>query len=192
MALLAILILRKGANMGVKALYVVVAILFFSLFLFFIGKTDYAETAAAGITSSPLRNMDSFFIVFAIVFPAFTGMTAGVGLSGDLKNPGKSIPVGTVAGTLTGLIIYIFIIFKLVNSASPEDLVSNQLVMGDIALWGWIFIPIGLAASTISSALGSVMVAPRTLQALGNDRTFPFQRFNRAMAKGKRRIERTF
>ncbi len=185
MSLLALLILKKGANMGVKALYVVVAILFLSIFLFFIGKTEYAETAAAGITSSPLRNMDSFFIVFAIVFPAFTGMTAGVGLSGDLKNPGKSIPIGTVAGTLTGLVIYIFIIFKLVNSASPEDLVGNQLVMGDIALWGWIFIPIGLAASTISSALGSVMVAPRTLQALGNDKTFPFQRFNRLMAKGK-------
>jgi amino acid transporter len=185
MALLAMLILRKGANMGVKALYVVVAILFVSLFLFFIGKTEYSQTAAAGISNSPLRNMDSFFIVFAIVFPALTGMTAGVGLSGDLKNPGRSIPIGTVAGTLTGLIIYIFIIFKLVNSASPEDLVNNQLVMGDIALWGWIFIPIGLAASTISSALGSVMVAPRTLQALGHDKTFPFQRFNRLMAKGK-------
>jgi len=155
-----------------------------SLFLFFIGKTEYAETATS-IAGNPLRNMDSFFIVFAIVFPALTGMTAGVGLSGDLKNPGRSIPIGTVAGTLTGLIIYIFIIFKLVNSASPEDLVNNQLVMGDIALWGWIFIPIGLAASTISSALGSVMVAPRTLQALGNDKTFPFQRFNRLMAKGK-------
>ncbi len=185
MSLLALLILKKGANMGVKALYIVVAILFLSIFLFFIGKTEYAETAAAGISNSPLRNMDSFFIVFAIVFPAFTGMTAGVGLSGDLKNPGRSIPIGTVAGTLTGLVIYIFIIFKLVNSASPEDLVGNQLVMGDIALWGWIFIPIGLAASTISSALGSVMVAPRTLQALGNDKTFPFQRFNRLMAKGK-------
>lgn len=57
--------------------------------------------------------------------------------------------------------------------------------MADIALWGKIFIPLGLAASTISSALGSVMVAPRTLQALGVDRTFPFQRFNRIMAKGK-------
>ena len=185
MALLSLLILKKGANLGVKALYVVVAILFISLFLFFIGKTEYSQTAAAGITQSPLRNMNSFFVVFAIVFPAFTGMTAGVGLSGDLKNPAKSIPIGTIVGTLTGLLIYIFIIIKLVNSASPEDLVGNQLIMRDIALWGGIFIPIGLAASTISSALGSIMVAPRTLQALGNDSTFPFKRFNRLMSKGK-------
>ncbi len=184
MAILAVLILRKGANMGVKALYVVVAILFLSLFLFFIGKTEYASTVE-GISSSPLRNTNDFFFVFAIIFPAFTGMTAGVGLSGDLKNPGKSIPLGTVAATLGGLIVYIFIIFKLVNSASPEDLVNNQLVMADIAVFGKFIIPVGLAASTISSALGSVMVAPRTLQALGNDKTFPFKRFNRAMANVK-------
>lgn len=185
MALLAVLILRKGANLGVKALYFVVAILFVSLFLFFIGKTDYAVSSTPVFSGGALRNMDQFFLVFAIIFPALTGMTAGVGLSGDLKNPGKSIPLGTVAATLSGLVIYIFIVFKLSNSASIDDLINNQLVMGDIALWGWIFIPIGLAASTISSALGSVMVAPRTLQALGNDRTFPFPRFNRLMAKGK-------
>ncbi len=185
MALLAILILRKGANLGVKALYVVVAILFLSIFLFFIGKTEYAETASSGILSSPLRNMDSFFLVFAIIFPAFTGMTAGVGLSGDLKNPGKSIPIGTVAATFIGLIVYVFVIIKLTNSASPEDLINNQLVMADIAVFGKYIIPIGLAASTISSALGSVMVAPRTLQALGHDHTFPFKGFNKSMAKGK-------
>jgi len=185
MALLSTLILRKGANMGVKALYFVVAILFVSILLFFIGNTGYSESTSANIFSGSLRNMDDFFVVFAIIFPALTGMTAGVGLSGDLKNPGRSIPLGTVAATFSGLIIYIFIVFKLANSASPEDLVNNQLVMGDIALWGWIFIPLGLAASTISSALGSVMVAPRTLQALGNDKTFPFMGFNKAMAKGK-------
>lgn len=185
MAILGLLILRKGANLGVKALYVVVAILFLSLFLFFIGKTGYSTTASAGITDSPFRNMDNFFLVFAIIFPAFTGMTAGVGLSGDLKNPGKSIPLGTVVATFSGLIIYVIITFKLVHSSSPDDLINNQLVMADIAVFGKYIIPIGLAASTISSALGSVMVAPRTLQALGNDRTFPFKRFNRTMAKGK-------
>jgi len=185
MALLALLILRKGANMGVKMLYIVVAILFFSIFLFFIGKTPYAETAAAGITDSPLRNMDDFFLVFAIVFPAFTGMTAGVGLSGDLRKPGKSIPLGTVTATFTGLLVYVFVVLKLVGSASPEQLLNNQLIMADVALWGKLFIPIGLAASTISSAIGSVMVAPRTLQALGNDKTFPFRRFNLLMARGK-------
>ena len=104
-----------------------------------------------------------FFIVFAIIFPAFTGMTAGVGLSGDLENPRKSIPLGTLAGTISGMIIYVFIAWKLTASASPADLANtNELVMAKIAWQGWWLIPLGLAAATISSALGSIMVAPRT------------------------------
>jgi amino acid transporter len=185
MGLLAILILTKGANMGVKTLYVVVAILFLSLFMFFLGHTEYAETARAGLTKDPIRNFDDFYLVFAIIFPAFTGMTAGVGLSGDLREPGKSIPKGTVIATFSGLIIYIFIALKLIHSASPEDLVNNQLIMADVALFGPYIIPLGLAASTISSAIGSIMVAPRTLQALSIDKTIPFVSFNRVMSKGK-------
>lgn len=83
---LGIMIVLKGANMGVKALYYVVGILFISLFLFFIGKTDYASANTFSLASAQLRNPEQFFVVFAIIFPAFTGMTAGVGLSGDLKN----------------------------------------------------------------------------------------------------------
>lgn len=182
---LSLLILRKGANMGVRTLYVVVAILFLSLLLFFIGKTDYGVTHSYSLNSAEGRNLGQFFLVFAIIFPAFTGMTAGVGLSGDLKNPGKSIPLGTTAATLIGMIVYFFIAFKLSSSASPQALQSKQLIMADIAVGGKFIIPLGLAASTISSALGSVMVAPRTLQALAGDRSFPSARLNAFLNKGK-------
>jgi hypothetical protein len=129
--------------------------------------------------------MDSFFVVFAIVFPAFTGMTAGVGLSGDLKDPSKSIPLGTTLATITGMIIYVFIVYKLALSASIEDLTNNQLIMAKIAVGGAFIIPLGLAASTISSAIGSVMVAPRTLQALASDESFPSKKLNAWLAKGR-------
>lgn len=185
MALLSFLILKKGANLGVKALYFVVVILFISITLFFLGETEYSQTSESEFFSGSFRNMSDFFIVFAIVFPAFTGMTAGVGLSGDLKNPRRSIPLGTITATVLGMIIYLFISWKLNISASPEDLVSNQLIMSKIALYGVIVIPLGLAASTISSALGSVMVAPRTLQALGVDRSFPSSKLNAFIARGK-------
>ncbi len=178
MILLAALILKKGANLGVKALYFVVAILALSLILFFLGSPDTTNEINFNLGDAEFRNTGQFYMVFAIIFPAFTGMTAGVGLSGDLKNPSKSIPLGTVTATVLGMIIYFFIAYKLISSATPEELIENQFVMSNIALWGWIFIPLGLAASTISSALGSVMVAPRTLQALANDRSFPIQRIN--------------
>lgn len=179
MAGLAVLIIKKGANLGVKALYFVAALLLVSLVLFFMGSTEYAETNTFSFTKAGIRNPKDFFIVFAIIFPAFTGMTAGVGLSGDLKNPSRSIPLGTVLATFSGMIIYFFVVYKLATSAPVEDLLQKQLVMGTIALGGAIVIPLGLAASTISSALGSVMVAPRTLQALALDRAFPSKRINR-------------
>ncbi len=186
MTLLAFLILKKGANMGVKALYFVVAILAISIVMFFLGSTEHAEQANYTLESAAFRNKESFFMVFAIVFPAFTGMTAGVGLSGDLRNPSKSIPRGTTIATITGMIIYVFIVFKLASSASIEDLLNNQLIMGKIAIGGAFIIPLGLAASTISSALGSVMVAPRTMQALATDRSFPSSRLNGWLSKGRK------
>lgn len=224
--LLTYIMLTKGASLGVKALYVVVATLGISLVAFFIGETDYArqnsfdplatiyntETETDSLTLDPFASeRDSvttleraqsqgaedsndnnstdpigFFVVFAIIFPAFTGMTAGVGLSGDLRDPGKSLPLGTMAGTLCGMVVYVFIAYKLATSASPQDLAdTSKLVMADIALQGWWIIPLGLAAATISSALGSIMVAPRTLQAIARDHVFPAPRFNGWLAKGK-------
>ena len=184
---LAILILKKGASVGMKTLYFVVAVLVVSLVLFFLGHTEYAESHSTSLAALPKGDMDQFFVVFAIIFPAFTGMTAGVGLSGDLKKPGKSIPLGTILATITGMVVYFFIVWKLASSASPESLSdpANQLVMGDIALAGALIIPLGLAASTFSSAIGSILVAPRTLQALAGDHSFPSRRINAFLEKGR-------
>ncbi len=184
---LSVLILKKGASVGMKTLYFVVAILLISLLLFFLGSTEYATTNTFSLTSVEKGDMGQFFLVFAIIFPAFTGMTAGVGLSGDLKKPGKSIPIGTILATVTGMIVYFFIVYKLTASASLETLKdpSKQLAMADIALAGGFIIPLGLAASTFSSAIGSIIVAPRTLQALAGDASFPSKRINRFIHRGR-------
>ncbi len=184
MGILAVIMLTRGANIGLKALYAVVAILFVAIAFFFIGKTEYSTSIDFASVLNDFRNGDKFYLVFAIIFPAFTGMTAGVGLSGDLRNPGRAIPLGTTLATFLGLVVYIFIILKLAISASPGDLIGNQLVMGDIAYQGVWVIPLGLAASTISSAIGSIMVAPRTLQALAADKSFPARRINRFLSQG--------
>ena len=176
------LMLTRGARLGVTALYVVVATLALSLAMFFLGGTPAGVDVGAPIAST--FRPDPFILVFAIVFPAFTGMTAGVGLSGDLKNPRKSIPLGVVAATVTGMLVYVVLILKLGASADRTMLVENQLVMGDIALWGPI-IPIGLAAATLSSAIGSILVAPRTLQALAKDRIIAVGGVTDFLAEGK-------
>jgi len=186
--MLSAIMLSKGAQLGVKILYPVVAILVVSLLFLFLGDTGYMTGNGNFYFFKTIQNPDSFFIVFAIIFPAFTGMTAGVGLSGDLKDPKKAIPLGSLMATFTGMLIYLFIAYKLTISASPEDLVSDQLIMGKIALWGPI-IALGLAAATFSSALGSIMVAPRTLQALASDKIIPNRGINAFLSKETKKGE---
>ncbi len=180
--ILLLLILRKGANMGVTALWGVVGILAISLLTFFLGESE--TSSGSFYLIDRISNHDDFFKVFAIIFPAFTGMTAGVGLSGDLRNPRKSIPLGTLSATIVGMIIYILIVFKLSYNLSPEELAVDQFAMSKIALWGPI-IPIGLAAATLSSAIGSILIAPRTMQALAMDNMIPVKSFNNLLASGK-------
>lgn len=175
------LMLTRGANLGVKALYLVVATLAASLILFFLGS-PVAGAGSAGLLGR-VANGDDFMLVFAICFPAFTGMTAGVGLSGDLANPSRSIPLGILSATVVGMIVYVALVVKLAASAPPELLASDPLVMSRIAVWGPI-IPIGLAAATLSSALGSILVAPRTLQAISADRVVPLHRATRYLSDG--------
>lgn len=207
MALLALLVLTRGANMGMNLLYWVAGILLISLLFFFMGSTDYEPSFQALWTSkfnpsnfdaeyllaNNLENgRESFFYVFTIIFPAFTGIIAGLGLSGDLKDPSKSIPLGTLAATLIGMLIYIAVAFKLAYSIPVEVLANKEhLVMGDVAIWAPI-IPIGLAAAAISSALGSILVAPRTLQALGGDKVLPSEPGNDWLAKVRKKDNEPF
>lgn len=185
MTILSVIIIRKGANSGMKVLYIVATILFAALISFFIGHP--LETAPSKFeTSLNVENNESFFYVFTIVFPAFTGLAAGLGLSGDLKDPKTSIPKGTIWATIVGMLIYVLVAIKFTMSAGAEDLANDQLIMQKIAIWGPI-IPIGLAAASLSSALGSIMVAPRTLQAIGYDQILPNMRISRWMAKGRKK-----
>ncbi len=184
MALLSLLILTKGANLGMKALYFVVVILLTSLVMFFMGDAPLKPTEIN--LHAHVQDNLNFFYVFTIIFPAFTGLAAGLGLSGDLKDPKKSIPQGTLWATIVGMFVYIAIAYKFAVSATPGELASDQLIMSEIAIWGPI-IPIGLAAASLSSALGSIIVAPRTLQAIGFDDIFPQKSLNRWFAKGNKK-----
>lgn len=125
-----------------------------------------------------------FWSVFAVFFPAVTGIMAGLSLSGDLDNPRRSIPKGTVLATLTGFAVYLLVPVLLCLGGDPAALRSDSLVWTRIALLGpWLVLP-GLWGAIFSSAVGSILGAPRTLQALSMDRLAPGR-----LAKGQQGAE---
>ena len=184
LAVLVALMLTKGADQGVRVLWIVSAILAAVIAAFLLG-TGPAEIRPDGLNlTATIAEPDSFGIVFATCFPAFTGMIAGLGLSGDLRDPKRSIPLGTIGATMAGMVVYALVAIKLAQSATPDVLAGDQFVMARIALWGP-SIYVGLAAAAFSSALGSVMVAPRTLRALARDDVLPISKVNRLLARGR-------
>jgi len=130
-----------------------------------------AETGAHYERSAP----EGFWFVFAVFFPAVTGFAAGIGMSGDLKDPMKSIPMGTLLAVVTGCVVYIIILVILGTSAlvSGEELTvidpSAPPIWTKIALLGfWLIYP-GMLGAVLSSAIGSALVAPRVLQARAHE-----------------------
>ncbi len=110
-----------------------------------------------------------FWTGFAVFFPAVTGVMAGLSLSGDLKTPGRSIPIGAIAATLTGFLVYLVIPVVLSASASAYELQTDSLIWLKIAPLGLLLVLPGLWGAILSSAVGSVLGAPRTLQAVTKD-----------------------
>jgi solute carrier family 12 sodium/potassium/chloride transporter 2 len=118
-----------------------------------------------------------FWTTFAIFFPAVTGIMAGANMSGELKDPRRAIPVGTLAGIGITLLIYLGLaIFVGLRVPAEELLDTDNIVMARIAFWGPA-VTLGILAATFSSALGSMVGGPRVLQALAEQETVPFSKF---------------
>jgi amino acid transporter len=127
--------------------------------------------------SLPLRdtvaNPEEFWTVFAVFFPAVTGILAGISLSGDLKKPHRSIPIGSIAAVLTGFVVYLSVPVLLAFAATPDELAKNSLIWFELAGPFSFLILWGLWGAIFSSAVGSVLSAPRTLGAMVDDRVIP-------------------
>lgn len=158
-----------SADIALKTQLIILILIVGSLVSFFLGNTTKIPPVPLDFQASTVP----FWAVFAVFFPAVTGITAGLGLSGDLKNPARSLTWGTLAAVLVSYGIYMTIPFFL-NKIVPDRnmLLSNSMIMADIAIWKWAVIA-GIWGATLSSAIGSILTAPRTMQALSNDKILP-------------------
>ncbi|MCB0316820.1 MAG: Na-K-Cl cotransporter, partial [Calditrichaeota bacterium] len=157
-----------STQFAIRIQYVIMVLIGLSLVSFFsMDKQPVVELPLLGGFEDA-----GFWQVFAIFFPAVTGIMAGANMSGDLKDPRKSIPGGTLWAIGITFVIYIALAVVMGLYIDSIDLRSNQMVMVDRASYGFLVL-IGILAATFSSALGSILGSPRILQALAEHGTVP-------------------
>ena len=169
-----------GADVASKFQFVVMLVLGCAVGAFFWG--------ASGTWSSDLLAQSwfvgegggSFWIAFAIFFPAVTGFTQGVSMSGDLRDPARSLPRGTFAAIGLSTLIYFGVVLAYAGTIPTPELAANYEAMRNVARLPWL-IDAGVIAATLSSAMASFLGAPRILQSLAGDKIF---RFLTPLAKG--------
>nr|WP_320189897.1 amino acid permease [uncultured Desulfobacter sp.] len=162
-----------GADLATKFQYVVMVFLILALLSFYIGGLRQWNTGLLIENWVAGDGTASFWILFALFFPAVTGFTQGVSMSGDLKDPGKSLPTGTFAAVFLSILVYFSVAVVFAASTPLRTLVGDYGAMKQIALYGWL-INGGVIAATLSSAMASFLGAPRILQSLASDKIFPF------------------
>lgn len=161
-----------GAGWTLKIQFLILATLMASLGSFFVGAWEsFDPVLLSSNMGTAFSGNESFWTMFALFFPAVTGIMAGANMSGDLDNPARSIPKGTLTAIVVTGAIYLTLAVFLGGSCSRESLIGEAMIMSDIALIP-VLIAAGIFSATISSALGSMMGAPRILQSLARDGLF--------------------
>ena len=173
--ILIFLIANISTGFAFKIQYVIFGIIIISLVsigMGFINNPVNTDIKMFGGYEGSIENNFSgsnFWIVFAVYFPAVTGIMAGANMSGDLKDPRSNIPTGTLAAIGLSYVVYIALAILVAFLATPQELLENYTILIDKAFFAPIVIA-GLLGATFSSALSSLVGAPRILQALGQNK----------------------
>jgi len=167
-----------SAQFAARIQYLILGIVGLSLFSVLLGSFPIA--GRAGLTETAVLwggfSDWSFWEAFAIFFPAVTGIMVGISLSGSLREPRRSIPLGTMSAIGLTLVVYLLLTYWLSRAASVTDLLTNSTILVDKAFWGWTILA-GMLGATFSSALGSLVAAPRVMQALAQHGILPFSNY---------------
>jgi len=171
----------KSADLAIRAQYIIMAVIGASLFVIVMaayhGSMEYATNDVLKWGSFPGSvgndfSGSNFWIVFAVFFPAATGIMAGANMSGELKDPRKSIPTGTLWAIVVSFVIYMGLAYWVARSASTEELLKNYNIIIEKSFFPPLVIA-GVLGATFSSALASMVGSSRILFAMGDHGVLP-------------------
>lgn len=169
----------RSADLAFRVQYLIMAVIAGSLISIFAGSpttTPVAETVWWGTYPGfPERGFEGtdFWVVFAVFFPATTGILAGANMSGDLEDPRRAIPVGTLWAIALAAVIYVAIAWWAARAGTMEELASNYNLIIDRSAFPPLVLA-GLLGATFSSALAGLVGGPRILMAMGANKLMPY------------------
>lgn len=162
-----------GADWATRFQYLVMLLLVAALFSFFLGGLARWDPTLFSSNWTAPNDAPPFWIIFGIYFPAVTGFTQGVSMSGDLKDPGKSLPTGTFLAVGISIVVYFAVAIVFSGVLPNQVMMTDYQSIKQVARYGFL-IDAGVIAATLSSAMASFLGGPRILQSLSADRIFPF------------------
>ncbi|MCR9287071.1 MAG: amino acid permease [Bacteroidetes bacterium] len=169
----------KSADLAIKTQFIIMGVIGLSLisiaFAAFYGSMEISTEEAVkwgtfkGVEGS---TSEEFWLVFAVFFPAATGIMAGANMSGELKDPRKSIPSGTLWAIGVSLVIYMVLALWIGRTATEDEMISNYNIIIEKSFFPPLVIA-GVLGATFSSALASIIGSSRILFAMGQHRVLP-------------------
>lgn len=168
-----VIIALISTDTAIKTQFIILGAIILSLVSIVLGITVFSgdPSTSEAIIPAPQREF-SFVEIFAIFFPAVTGFTAGVAMSGDLKDPKKNIPSGTLLAIIVGFVVYIGLALLFWYRVDHDLLSSDYNFLVKVA-WIPFLVIAGIWGATLSSALGGILGGPRILQAVAQDKIIP-------------------
>ena len=166
----------RGAKNGVvfvKLITLVKLLPLLGIIIFGMGKID-----TANLHWEHLPSLDTFGNAALVLFFAFAGFETALGISGEIKNPKRTVPLGILTGGL--LILTIYMLLQIVTQGilgakmelvqdAPLAAVAEQII-GPI---GGTVLIIAAILSCFGTVSGDVLASPRMLYAGAQNGMFP-------------------
>jgi amino acid transporter len=138
----------------------------------------FSHVKIANLQWEYIPSVKTFGDTALILFFAFAGFETSLGVSGEFKNPKRTVPMGIFVGGIIVLIVYI-LLQTVTQGVMGADLATfKDAPLAAVA--GKIIGPVGAtillitaAVSCFGSVSADVMATPRSLFAASNDGMFP-------------------
>jgi solute carrier family 12 (sodium/potassium/chloride transporter), member 2 len=168
-----------SADLAFRIQYAIMAVIALSLFSIFMSPLTFEPANPVSLWGEfvgfPERGFEKtidFWVVFAVFFPATTGILAGANMSGELRDPRRAIPIGTLSAIVLSSVIYFLLAWWAARAGTMEELTTNYNLIIDKARWPMLVL-FGLLGATFSSALAGIVGGPRILMAMAEHRILP-------------------